>query len=171
MKTLADLKRDAKSGKFYGEMVFRYGEEIPERLKGKRKLVDANSACVKFLNADGKKSELRIKYASLIEYTGDELIIYGYAMRDLTEQESKIMQEWKVIEETTQYHERSRIDALSDGNQTYWRETHFFKDKGYIYLMGLEEQAGLKYDRGTGRIIDKHIRGEKELAYKISMDK
>lgn len=46
MKTLADFKRDAASGKIKLEMVERYGktgEEIPERYRGIRAIQSVNT--------------------------------------------------------------------------------------------------------------------------------
>lgn len=46
MKTLADFKRDAASGKIKLEMVERYGktgEEIPERCRGIRTIQSVNT--------------------------------------------------------------------------------------------------------------------------------
>jgi hypothetical protein len=46
MKTLADFKRDAASGKIKLEMVERYGktgEEIPERYRGIRTIQSVNT--------------------------------------------------------------------------------------------------------------------------------
>ncbi len=48
--TLADLKRDAKSGRLRLEFVERYGKEIPEHLQGIREVIGANSVCIKLRN-------------------------------------------------------------------------------------------------------------------------
>ena len=99
--SLANLKRDAKSGKLYGELVERFGEtEIIDRLKGRRKVVGANTVGITFLNTDGKKSECRIDRAALMEYTGDMLIVFNPGLRELNNEESKVMQGWKEIEQT-----------------------------------------------------------------------
>ena len=63
--TLAQLKKDAKANILTGKLVIRCGEKctednLPDRLKGKRKIVDSNSVAIFFLNSDGKKSEMRI---------------------------------------------------------------------------------------------------------------
>lgn len=68
-KTLADLKRDAASGKIAFELIERYGKtgnELPERLRGIR-LVQS--------------------VASLIEYTEDTLTVYSAGERSLTDEE------------------------------------------------------------------------------------
>lgn len=166
--TLAQLKRDAKSGKLYGEMTEQFGStEIPERMRGQRKIVDANSVGITFLNADGKKSECGIDRATLVEYTGDSLTVFQPGYRDLDADEIRVMNGWKKITETEDYKRRAEVDILSDGSSTYWQQKGFFRDAGKEYLMGFEEQAGCKYDFNTGKIRDKSIRGDAILKYKI----
>jgi hypothetical protein len=168
MKTLADLKRDAKSGRISGEMVIRMGStDIPETLKGRRKIVDANTVGIKFLNNNGKKSELRISCASLVEYDNDSLTIYSPALRELNDDEKQIMSQWQEIANTEEYQKQSEIDLLTDGSSTYWKRKHFFVDKGYAYLLGHEKLRGMKYDYNTGMVKDDKIKGEIELQYKI----
>lgn len=67
--TLKRLKEDAKSGKLSLEMVERNGstKDIPNKLKGVRPVVDANTVSITLLNADGKKSALEIGRAALCE--------------------------------------------------------------------------------------------------------
>jgi len=169
--SLANLKRDAKSGKLYGELVERFGEtEIIDRLKGRRKVVGANTVGITFLNTDGKKSECRIDRAALMEYTGDMLIVFNPGLRELNNEESKVMQGWKEIEQTDEYKHRAEIDALSDGSSTYWQRVKYFRDAGKEYLMGHDEQGGCKYDFNTGKIRDKSIRGDAILKYKMTME-
>lgn len=78
MKTIAQLKRDAKSGEYKGRMIIRNGNyNIPERLNGWRKIVDSNTKSIFFLNNEGKKSELQLPKATLVEYTDNLLTIYN----------------------------------------------------------------------------------------------
>lgn len=172
MKTLADLKRDAKSGKLYGEMIRRNGStEIIERLRGKRKIVDSNSVGITFLNADGKKSELRIESASLVEYNGDTLIIYRPGKRELNDQEKAVMQKWQAIADTDKHQEQSRIDALSDGSQTYYQKKRFFTESGYEYLLGFDTKCGKKYEYSTQMVIDNRVKGDPDMVYKIYVER
>ena len=67
MKTLAELKREANAQSISAEMIYRYGEEIPERLKGIRRATRANTVGVFFRNANGEERVLSIRAASLIE--------------------------------------------------------------------------------------------------------
>ena len=168
MPTLAQLKREAKAGTLYGEMVERYGEkEIPNGLKGIRKIVDSNSVSITFLNAFGKRSECRVSRASLVEYTEDELIIYNPGYRPLNAEEAAVMEEWNQIRGTPEFQERERIDLLSDGNSTYYQKKHFFEDSGKAYLMGSEEQKGCRFERSMGMVRDASIKGSVCLRYKI----
>ena len=169
-KTLADLKREAKSGQLSGEMVLRCGEtNIPDRVKGKRKIVSSNSVGITFLNADGKKSELRITNAALTEYTGTELILYSPAERPYNETEQAVMNAWKKIESSPEFIEKSNIDALTDGTQTYWQQKAFFEKTECPYLFGSEERYGLRKGR-VDTVIDTHMRGKPEMIYKIYKD-
>lgn len=62
--TLAELKRNANSGKMKLELIERYGEtgdDIIERLRGIRKVLRANTVGLILENLDGAESELRIK--------------------------------------------------------------------------------------------------------------
>ena len=168
MKTLAELKRDAKSGTISGEMVYRFGEEIPARLQGTRKIVDANTVCIKFLNADGNVSELRIKAASLVEYTGEMLTIFKPGEREMNSEEKAFMRKWEAIAETEDYKNRSINDALSDGNSTYYQKKRFFTDGGFEYLLGYDRLQGKKYIFGSGLVSDNAVKGDIELQYKIT---
>ena len=167
MKTLADLKRDARSEKLSGEMVYRYGDEIPEKLKGKRKIIDANSVAIFFLNNDGRKSELHLESASLTEYDGDTLTIYIAGLRDLNEEEKKVMDEWKKITDTKEYRDQATTDLLTDGSSTYWNEKSFFENRDMLYLMGCETIRGQRLDFNTNKIRDNKVKGDKILQYKI----
>lgn len=168
MKTLAELKRDAKSGKISGKMIMRFGSnEIPEKLQGMRKIVDANTVCIKFLNTDGKTSELRVEAASLVEYSGDRLTIYNAGKRDLNEIEKSIMKEWEKISSTKEYEEKANIDALTDGSSTYYKEKGFFEKSSCPYLFGMDMKQGKKRDLSSGLIIDNAIKGDIVLQYEI----
>ena len=102
MKTLADFKRDAASGKIKLELVERYGktgEEIPERIRGIRTVSRINTVAIFLANENGVESELRFDSAKLVEYDGKSLTIYERGERDLTEQEKKILADWQKIED------------------------------------------------------------------------
>ena len=69
-KPFAEFAREANTGKLCAEMVYRYGVEIPERLRGVRPIVKANNYRIVFMNADGKESDCIIRRASCCHYDG-----------------------------------------------------------------------------------------------------
>lgn len=165
-KTLAQLKRDANSGKLKAVMTYRFGaQEIPERLRGVRPIVRANSVGIFFRNADGRESELEIKTAALCEYTDEKLTIYQPGERPLNEQEQRVMNEWAKIENTEEYQKRHEVDILTDGSSTYWQKKAFFSERNMNYLLGFDFERGMKLNFNTGNVIDRSIKGEKWLEY------
>lgn len=169
MKTLADLKRDAKSGLYEGRMVIRCGSaaDIPERLQGWRKIQGANSKAIFFLRDDGKLSELRIEKSSLVEYDDYSLTTYRAGYRDLNDEEKKVMDDWKAYSGTPDFKAQAEADVYTDGSSTYWSEVAYFKKAGKEYLMGHEKQGGLKYDCRAGKVQDDKIKGELDMKYEI----
>lgn len=169
MKTLAELKREAKSGTLEGKFIYHgnFGENLPVRLQGWRKLVDSNSVSIFFLTPDGKKSELRLDKASLVEYDGKTLTVFNAGYRDLTEEEQCVMNAWKEKSSTPQFKAQAEVDALTDGSSTYWAEVFYFRNAGYEYLMGLNKQRGMKYDFNSGKVQDDKIKGAVCMQYEI----
>lgn len=176
--SLAQLKRDAKTGLIEAELIVRCGEKctpenLPPRLQGIRKMVDSNTVAIFFLNADGRKSELEIKKASLVEYTDDMLTVYYPGYRRPNETERKILDEWKAIAETKEYQDQLAYDCLADGSSCYYRQKWFFSDKNANYLRGFDEERGLKLDMNKFHngheefIRDASIRGEIMMQYKL----
>lgn len=168
MKTLADLKRDAKSGTLEAKMMVRCGStDIPEWLSGWRKIVDSNSVAIFVLRNDGRKSELPLKKASLVEYHGDSLTVYNSGLRDLTEQEQRVMNGWKQIAGTDEYKERAKNDVYTDGSSTYYQEKLYFENAGFGYLMGCKEERGMRLDYATGKVFDDKVKGSVSMRYEI----
>lgn len=157
MKTLAQLKRDAKAGNIEARMTYRFGTEIPERLQGWRRMVNSNSVAIFFKNADGKESELRIRTAALIDYDEKAITVYGIGQRELTKEERAVMDEWnsKKDELTKNYYE------------PYWAKKYFFERHHMEHLEGFEFVRGLKYDFNTGKVYDMQVRGDVELRYEL----
>lgn len=162
MKTLAELKREANAQSISAEMIYRYGEEIPERLRGIRKATRANTVAVFFQNADGRESELSIKAASLIEYNGDTLTIYEAGKRELNAEERAILQEYEQT--------RKRYEEENPFSNGYWFKVSFFnKAKPFDYLSGFETIRGKRYNY-DGTITDNAIKGNAIIKYKIYHD-
>lgn len=161
MKTLADLKRDAASGKFSFEMVERFGksgEEIPTRCRGIRTVQKVNTVGIIFVTADGLTSSLDFPAAKLVDYDGKSLTIYERGERDLTEQERKILADWQKIED-----DYYRENPYGD---TYWKRKDYFKNCPCPWLGGYETVRG-KYYNYNGKILDNQIRGKAILKYRV----
>lgn len=168
MKTLADLKRDAKSGQYEVKMIVRCGStEIPEVLSGWRKMVDSNSVAVFVKANDGRKSELRLGKASLVEYDGETLTIYNAGYRDYTDEEKKVMQKWAIYSSRPQFKAQAEADVYSDGSSTYWSEVAFFAREGMEYLIGTEWKRGMRADRQRNQVQDERIKGTVQMQYKV----
>lgn len=165
MKTLAQLKRDALSGRLSLEMVEHFGKTgngIPERLRGIRKVIGANTVCIKLLNQDGQESELDLKYAKLVAYTDDTLTIYAPNQRDPDEQEQKVLEEAERI--------AKEYEAENPYSDAFWRVKEFFRQSACPWMAGNEMLRGKKYQSWTGKVIDSSQRGDVILRYKVYMD-
>lgn len=163
-KSVAQLKRDADSGKMWMELVERYGEsgdKIIERLRGNRKVLRSNSVCLVLENLSGQESELRLPCAKLIEYDGENLTIYEAGERDLTEEEKNCLKAWQQ-KEIIYYKKNPYGDS-------YWHRRFFFEDSKFPYLNGTEKVRGKKYNY-NGKIWDDSIKGDIILRYKVSFE-
>ena len=168
MKTLSDLKKDAKSGAMYVELISKYGSDnIPEMQKGKRKVINSNTVSIKILKNDGKESSLDLPFASLVEYTGEKLTIYAPGLRDLNTEEKNALAEWEKITGTEKYQKQMQDDAYTDGTSTFYQERAFFSNKKMLYLMGCYSENGLHYESKENKIRDKAVKGEMILQYNV----
>lgn len=174
--TVAELKRNAKSGKLSMELLQEgmWADGLPNRLKGIRPCVGVNSTHLILKAADSeKRSQCDIPRASLVEYTGTTLKIYYPGLRAPTALEKAALDEWDKITETPDFKERVHRDMLTDGWSTHRQKEKFFQDKGMYYLTGFQEEKGLllvldKKARGEAAYIrDKSIKGDLQLSYKI----
>lgn len=168
MKTLAELKREAKSGTLEGRMIIRGGSDnIPDKLKDWRKIVGSNSVSIFFQMSDGSVSELGLPKASLVEYDGQTLTVYNAGFRDLTVDEQRVMDGWNEKSSTPEFKAQAEVDALTDGSSTYWAEVAYFRKVGYEYLRGTTEQRGLMYDSIQKQVRDAKIKGTVCMRYEI----
>jgi hypothetical protein len=165
MKTIAELKRIANTGNYQAKMMYRYGEDIPERLQGWRKIVGSNTVAIFLLTSDNKKSELDIKRASLVEYTGSLLNICEAGERELNDSERKLMDDWETVVKTKEYQLQLERDLLTDGSSSFWEKKSFFK--GHEYMLGHEFVLGKKYNRNTKKMIDMSVKGKLLIQYMI----
>lgn len=168
-KSLAEFKRDANEKKIEMKIlpVGIWENGVPARLEGWRKAIRANSVAVYLLNNEGKESYMGIPCASLAEYTGDRFTLYNAGLRDLTEEEKKILDGWKKKSSTEEFKERAYNDAMTDGSGTYWDEVLYFEKFNAKYLMGLDWERGKKYDFQTGKVFDQKVKGAIALQYEV----
>lgn len=173
MKTRAELIRNAKSGEFTFELIERFGgREIYENMKGKRTVGKVQTNGFYLVNNEGEKSFLNIPKASLIEYDGDELRVFNYGFRAMSDEEKAVMDEWKKITETDDFKRREVADMLSDGSSTYWQKKIFFEKKNMLYLTGSKDKGMeldfCKHADGEEKCIrDEKVKGDVILVYKV----
>lgn len=164
MKTLAELKRDANSGRMSAVLIEHYGhtgDDIPERLRGRRKAVRTNSIALFFQNCDGKESELRFRSANLVEYDGNTLTVYEAGIRDLTEEEKAVLAEWKRIED--------EYTAKNPWSDTYWKRKDYFANCSCPWLAGHDTIRGKRYQY-DGKVRDNAVKGTVILKYDVYME-
>ena len=165
MKTLAQFKRDAASGKIKLEILEWFGktgDEIPKRIRGIRTVSKVNTVAIFLVNDDGVESEMRLDSANLVEYDGESLIIYMRGERDLTEQERKILTDWERIED--EYYRKNPY------GESYWKKKDYFKHCPCPWLSGYETVRG-KYYNYNGKVIDNQIKGNAILKYRVYLRK
>ena len=163
MKTLAELKRDAQSGKISFELVERFGDTgnaIPERLRDVRKVSRVNSVAIILLNSDGVESEMRLDNAKLVEYDGETLTLYNPGRREPTDDEKKVLEE---AEEIKKKHDKSYDCG-------YWALKDYFEKCACPWMSGFDsigKRNGKKYETWSGKVIDHSINGNAILKYKV----
>lgn len=166
MLTYAQLQRDARDGKISLEIVERYGktgDEIPERLRGTRRVVGAMTKGIKIQNADGQISELRIDSAKLCEYDDGLLTIYNAAARPMNDEEKAVWQEM------TRIYEKYR-DSYSGG---FWQAQEYARKSPCPWMAGEEVCRGKKRmygENGIPYILDNSIKGDAILRYRVYMN-
>lgn len=157
MKTLADLKRDAKSGKYALELIYRFGSPIPINMQGIRRLVNSNSRAVMLQLADGRTSELVIPSAKLIEYTEETLSVYNPGERPLTAEEEAIINKTTEIYKANEY----------TGSGGFYQVRAFLAKSTCPWLAGNEKIQGKYYNLSSKTILDDKLRGDMILQYRV----
>jgi hypothetical protein len=167
MKTFSDLKRLADTQSAFIEMVYRFGDEIPDRLKGVRQLVGSKTKAILIKTNDGKVSQLDIDNTNLIDISDNALIVYNSGFRELTQAEKDILQAWEKIANETENQKQLETDMLTDGSIIFWKRKRFFTERNYSYLLGHEKERGEKYDHNTNKIKSDKVKGDKIMEYRI----
>lgn len=168
MKTLQDLKRDAKSGEYEARLILRcVSTDIPERLQGWRRIIGSNSVAVFLATNDGRKSELPVPRASLVEYDGKTIKQYCAGYRCLTPEEQNVLEKWERYASAPDFIARAEADAYTDGTSTYWEKVAFFSRAGREYLMGSKKERGMVYDWQKDMVCDDNVKGTLSMVYEI----
>jgi hypothetical protein len=166
MKTLAELKRNANEGRMSLELIEWYGKfgnDIPERLHGIRKVKKSNTVALFLVNKDGKESEMRIDCgASLIEYNGKTLVVYASGEREATEEEQNVLNGYKRLQE--EYYKENPYGDF------YWKSKDYFKNCSCPWMSGFDEIKGKKYQSWNGKIRDNAVKGTVILRYNVYME-
>jgi hypothetical protein len=171
MLSMAQLKRDAKTGMLQGEMILFHGKtDIPERLQGTRQIIDAYSSGIKFLDKDGKKSDLRIESANLIEYDGETLTVYAPGLRDLDANEKAVFDKWEQLKRQLREDHSYNLAMYDTSNIEYYRRKDYFCKSGYEYLLGNDTKQGKRYMHHEEKVRDNQIKGNVQLKYRIYRD-
>ena len=163
MKTLADLKRDAKAGKIRLELIDRYGktgEDIPERLRGIRDVAGVNTVALKLRNSRGEESELRFSRANLMSYDGETLTVYAAGYRDVTEKERAVMAEAEAV--------KADYEREHPGSDSYYKVLRFYAESSCPWMRPYgDETQGKRYDAQLNKVLDKSVKGEVVLRYLV----
>lgn len=169
--TLAELKRDAASGKMRMEMIERYGKPPAENSQGFRPIVKVSSKGICFKNNDGKESWLNIDYVSLVEYSNDKttLTVYNAGLRPLNAAEKAKLAAWEEIANRPENVERDRIAARSDGMGTFYMEKDFFNGE-FEYLFSEKNGKSILWKDGERLIRDPAVKGDAILKYRIEFE-
>lgn len=173
--TKAQLMRDAHSGILKLELLPEgtWASGIPDRIKGIRKVIGANTVSLFLERADGNgSSTLDLGPACLVEYEKDHLKIYKPGHRKPTAEEQAILDEWAAVTQTEKYQKDLEYDLMTDCSLTYWQKIAFFEKRNALYLTGYRDrQHGAKLDVNVHdseeRISDKNVRGDLSLSYRV----
>lgn len=161
--TLTQLKRDANSGKLTLELIERFGktgENIPNTLRGMRKVTGSNSVGIFLQNENGQTSELTIKSAKLVEYTNDMLLIYEAGEREPTEEERRVLNEWDKLEK--EYYKNNPY------GDTFWKKKLYFQNSICPWMSGFSDTIrGKRYQMHNQKVLDNKLRGNIILKYKV----
>ena len=163
MKTLAQFKRDAASGKIALELVERFGStEFPERMRGIRKIARVNTVGITLVNERGEDSYMSYgESAKLFEYDGDTLTIYKPAMRPVTEQERQVRNEYEKI--------RAEYYKNNPWGDDFWKQKDYYAKSACPWMYPNLDKSikGKKYMLCDDLVQDEHIRGEAILKYRV----
>ena len=160
LKTLADFKRVLTPGR---EVILRtsFGQDVNHH----RKVDKLQSNAVKFITDEGKPRWLDLPKAAQLEFDGRIAKIYDVGLRDLTDEEKRI------IANEPRDPEQEKIDMLTDGSTMFHRQRKYYRSLGKEYLSGGSEPSqGMLLTHGAGpepKIRDNKVKGELILVYEV----
>ena len=164
MATLAQLKRDADSGKMSVMLLWRFGKtgnDIPREIRGVRKVFRANSVGL-VLELNGKESTLYTDSAKLVEYDGKTLTLYRAGYRSPTVEERFVLNLWNSKE--TAYYQKNPF-----GN-CFGMRKEYFASSPCPWMDGMNKIRGKKYCPEKDKVLDYSVRGEMILRYEVFID-
>ena len=166
MKTLAELKRDAASGKLKLELVERFGktgESIPERLRGIRSAVGVNTVAIKLQNGNGEVSELRLPRSSLVSYDGKTLTVYQPGFRAVTDGEREVLRGAETA--------KASYERQYPGSDPYYKLVRYYAESPCPWMRPYgDEKQGKRYDAQKDKVLDRSVKGEVALRYLVHAD-
>ena len=112
-----------------------------------------------------KGSFLELPRASLVEYDGETVKVYGIGKRDLTDEEKRIRANMpSALPENA---EKCKIDMLTDGSFMFWADKAYLHQLNADYMAGHGTVRGLRYDFNENKIWDETLKGEVSLTYTL----
>lgn len=163
-KTFADFKRDMKEGITLTMVKSLFNEKL---LNIPRKVIRVQSNGL-WLETDNKSGKSFLEYpktASLIEYDGKLLTIYRCSIRELTEEEKRIID--NCPSNRPENKEIVEMDMISDGSRSYFMDRAYYKENNADWYYDWKD--GKKYSHNDGgKMWDRKIKGDVDLQYKIN---
>ena len=165
MKTFADLKRDLQVGKKLTLTYHHFGDNRLKSIGVAREILKVQTNGV-YLKTEGAKngSFLDLPCASLTEYDGKTIKIYGVGKRPLTAWEKSLIEN-----EPSRRPENKQLalnDALTDGSSTYFMDKRYYAENHAEWRWNWNQ--GLRLDINDMTMLDKKIKGKLELEYILS---
>ena len=164
MATLAQLKRDADSGRMSVMLLWRFGKtgnDIPREMRGVRKVFRANSVGL-VLEFNGKESTLYTDSAKLVEYDGKTLTFYRAGYRSPTAEERFVLNTWKTMED-----EYIKKNPFGD---CFGKRKAYFDSSTCPWMDGINKIRGKRYCPEKDKVLDFSVRGEMILRYEVYID-
>lgn len=165
LKSLADFKRILVPGqKFLLKSRFGKPVDTPTRVVAQ---VQSNAVKFKVAGTDGNERDSWLEFpkASLLEFDGRNVRIYSSGLRDLTDEERRL------VEKEPKDAEQDRVDMMTDGSTMFYRRKAYYRSVGKEYLFGgskPEKGMLLTWQGGERKIRDDKVKGDVSLEYEVA---